>query len=72
MRIMTQGKLYNVDLGDDGTMDTVIEVSDYYGHSQDVRFGDTSHLRKENGDMTLRGFRELAYEAIEALEESLA
>ena len=75
MVIQTQGKRYQVDLGDDGTLDTIIQVSDYYGHSAEVRFiGDDNgtYRWRHDGSMTIKGLRTLGLEAIEALEEELA
>lgn len=73
MRLRRNHKLYDVYLGDDGTMDTVIEVSDYHGHQKDVRFDGefTSTYRLADGSMTKRGLKELGLEAIESLEEEI-
>ena len=50
-------------LGDDGTLDTVIEVD-----GKEFRFGDTSWARDPNtGEMTDEGFVELCKECIEDL-----
>ena len=75
MVIQTQGKRYQVYLGDDGTMDTVVTVSDHYGHSTEVRFsGDDNgtYRWRHDGSMTIKGLRALGLEAIEALEEEIS
>ncbi len=55
------GRLHDVYLCDDGTMDTVIEVD---GH--EVRFDDCSEHRDADGAMTRRGLRALAIDACES------
>jgi len=54
------GKLHDVSLCDDGTMDTVIDVD---GH--EVRFDGefAAGFRGRDGAMTRRGLRELAIDA---------
>ena len=57
---------FDVSLGDDGTMDTVICVEHELYGSQEIRYSDTSeHRDKETGAMTDGGFTELAYDAID-------
>ena len=74
MRVRANGKLYDISLGDDGTMDTVICVSDYHGHTTEVRFDGefASSYRRRDGSMTVSGLRALGLEAIESLEEELS
>lgn len=63
---------FDVYLGDDGTLDTVVEVWHANGPDElkEIRFGDTSHLRDEfTGAMTDDGFAELAKESVEAYIE---
>ena len=66
MRIRQGNKLWEVNLGDDGTLDTVITVQPVAGNfpEQEVRFSDTSDYRRNDGSLTMRGFRELAKDAI--------
>ena len=66
---------FDVYLGDDGTLDTVIAVTPLdsvimQNEEREIRFGDTSHHRdSETGAMTEDGFAELAEEAVEAYIE---
>ena len=63
---------FDVYLGDDGTMDTVIEVynSSQFEGVREIRFGDTSHHRdNETGALADDGFKELAAESVEACIE---
>lgn len=70
MRIKVDGKMWEVYLSDDGTMDTVVQVRPVTGHlvAQEIRFNDTSEYRDENGDFSDESFRELALEAIEGYD----
>lgn len=65
MRIRHGGKMHTVYLSDDGTLDTVIEV-DGKEHRFDGEYA--AGYRKRNGEMTERGLRELAIEALEGDE----
>jgi len=62
MEIIKDGKSYVCFLGDDGTLDTVIEIN-----GKEFRFSDTSHLRDESGTLTNEGFIELCEDCIEDL-----
>ena len=57
-----KGHYHEVGLGDDGTMDTVIEVD-----GREFRFDGeyASSYRRRDGSMTERGVRELARECLE-------
>jgi len=63
MIIRYDGRQYNVYLEDDGTMDTVISI-DGKTHRFDCEYA--SSFRKRNGEMTKKGLRELAIEAIDS------
>lgn len=77
MRIRHDGKLWDVFLMDDGTVDTVISVQpiarakNAYSAPREVRFDSeyAAQFRRSGGSMTLRGLRELGREAIEDYEE---
>ena len=86
MRVRTDGRLWDVTLRDDGTMDTVIEVQPVavrrqlagqqreYWPAETVRF-DADHAadcRDRDGAMTTRGLRELGLEAIGDYWQSLS
>lgn len=60
----TDGAEYECYLGDDGTMDTVIEVA---GHEFRFNCEYAATYRDENGAMTEEGFKELCLECIEDL-----
>lgn len=86
MKLKHDGRLWEVFLCDDGTMDTVISVQpvrmksgvhgqnpEYYPIIEerfDCEFA--SQYRRADGSMTLRGLRELGKEAIESYAEDLA
>ena len=62
MKIRYNGKLHEVYLCDDGTMDTVIKV-DGEVHRFDSEYA--SHVyRRRNGELTKRGLRGLALEVL--------
>jgi hypothetical protein len=69
MKIEHKGETFDCYLGDDGTLDTVIEVNGVR-----VRFDCeyASGFRDGEGRMTEEGFKELAVEAIESIEEEAA
>lgn len=85
MKLRQDGRLWEVFLCDDGTMDTVISVQpvraksrrvnrdpEYY-KTQETRF-DMEYAwsyRRSDGSMTLRGLRKLGREAIESYQEDL-
>ena len=73
MRIRCNNRLWEVYLGDDGTLDTVIEVRPVRGDhpAQEVRFDGewAANFRTADGAMTQRGLRELGLEAIDAYED---
>lgn len=83
MRVRQHGKLWDVYLQDDGTMDTVISVQPVapkkrprnqepeYFPKIETRFTDTSEMRRRDGSLTLTGLRELALEAINDYSEDL-
>ena len=62
MKIRHAGKTWDVDLEDDGTMDTVISVD-----GKETRYDGeyASSGRDRDGAMTARGLRALAVEAID-------
>jgi len=67
MIIDTEYGQFDVSLGDDGTMDTVISVEHELYGCHDIRYSDTSEYRdNDTGAMTDDGFTELAYDAVEA------
>ena len=72
MRLRYDGRLWDVYLGDDGTLDTVIEVHPVRGDhpAQEVRFDVewAANFRAADGAMTRRGLRALGLEAIDAYE----
>lgn len=59
---------FDVSLGDDGTLDTVICVDHELYGSQELRYDCeyASMCRDNNGAMTDEGFVELAYDAVDA------
>lgn len=63
VRIRVDGHTYDVFLVDDGTMNTVVRV-EHREYRYDAEYA--AQFRKKNGDFSLRGFRELAKDAIEA------
>ena len=70
MIIDTEYGQFDVDLSDDGTLDTVISVEHELYGQHDIRFSDTSHLRDADaGVITDEGFAELAKESVEAYIE---
>lgn len=77
MRIKYDGKLWDVYLLDDGTLDTVISVQPVAGNfaAQETRYDCefASQYRKNTGEMTIKGLRELGIGAIEdyCFEEEL-
>jgi hypothetical protein len=66
MKIEHKGETFDCYLGDDGTMDTVIEVNGVR-----VRFDCeyAARFRDGRGQVTEEGFKELAVEAIESVGE---
>ena len=82
MRIRTDGRLWDVFLADDGTLDTVITVQPVaprrkprgqkpeYWPEQTERFSQefAADYRRSDGSMTKNGLRALGLEAIEAYE----
>jgi len=62
MKIMVDGQDYEVQLLDDGTLDTVIEV-DGIEHRFSGEFA--AHWRDETGALSEEGLKELAANAIE-------
>ena len=69
MNIRVNGRTYEVWLGDDGTLDTLITVN-----GQEFRFDGeyASQYRTRDGAMTARGLRALALECVEDLDEEEA
>jgi len=78
MRIKSNGKLFDVYISDDGTMDTVITIQPVsprkrasggqeaeYWPEREVHFDGeyASFYRRSNGEMTDKGLRELGREA---------
>lgn len=67
MRIRSEGKLWDVQLLDDGTMDTVIRLRPVTGgHGwMEARFcsEDYAHVRDRDGLLTVRGLRKLGHDA---------
>ena len=61
MRIRYGGKLHDVYLSDDGTLDTVIEV-DGTEHRFDGEYA--AEYRDRDGAMTIKGLRSLALEVL--------
>ncbi|MCH7759839.1 hypothetical protein IIA15_00335 [candidate division TA06 bacterium] len=70
MRVKTNLMEYDVLLGDDGTLDTVIVIDG----EQEIRFSQeyASTFRQEDGSFTESSFRELAEEAVDIYEEDKA
>ena len=68
MIIDTEFGHFDVSLGDDGTMDTVISVEHELYGTHEIRYGCeyTSEYRDDTGTMTDGGFTELAYDAVDA------
>lgn len=70
MRISYDRGLWDVYLIDDGTLDTVISVQPVRGDhpAQQVRFDGeyASEYRYRDGELTIKGLRELGIEAAEA------
>lgn len=61
------GFTFNVELMDDGTLDTVLEVTDGDGDKQTVRFSqeEAAEHRDEDGCLTDAGFIRLAEQAVD-------
>ena len=62
---------FDVSLGDDGTLDTVIIVQPPNGKCEEIRYSTEygAHFRDDTGAMTDIGFEELAEEAVDAYIE---
>lgn len=59
---------FDVSLGDDGTLDTVIVVNHELYGNQEIRYSTefAAHYRDDTGAMTEDGFVELAEDAVDA------
>lgn len=59
---------FDVSLGDDGTLDTVICVEHELYGNQEIRYSQefAADYRNDDGSMTDDGFVELAYDAVDA------
>jgi hypothetical protein len=75
MTIRYEGAMYDVFLVDDGTLDTVIEVTrrrDQTSHVERFDQEYASGFRKRSGEMTREGLRVLGREVIDAWLEQAA
>jgi hypothetical protein len=70
--IRKYGKKWIAELIDDGTLDTVIKVQDFRRKypEEEMRFSDTSDLRKPDGSFTRRGWSLLAEQAVDEYSDA--
>lgn len=71
MKVVVGGQKYTVELIDDGTLDTVVRVTDISGNSREERFSQeyASDYRNAKGVLSKDGLKFLAEEVIEGMGE---
>ena len=67
MKMKLRGAEYDVELFDDGTLDTVLNVDSGVNRGTEHRYSQeyASGMRNDFGDLTPQGFSQLASEAID-------